>query len=130
MRRILVVFCLAFFLTAGLPSCVLSERHDPEKRRQRLLELYPPGKTTRVDVQKKWGTQPVLSETRPVSGWDGSARPVQEHVAKSEQRTGQAVYRFERYWGPDGASGGLCYCWFYYDVSDRVVDVEWQYSSD
>jgi len=24
----------------------------------------------------------------------------------------------------------LCYCWFYYDGADRVLDAEWQYASD
>ena len=34
-----------------------------------------------------------------------------------------------RYVGPDGTFG-LCYCWFYYDERDKVLDAEWQYHTD
>jgi hypothetical protein len=125
--RFLVVscFCLA------LVGCTTPEQYAAE-RRERLLAVYPPGTTTRADVQKKWARrQPDVSETRPASGWTASSQPfVFRRVATSEQRTGKQVYRCERYLGADGVSGGLCWCWFYYDDADHLLDTEWQWHTD
>jgi len=70
-------------------------------------------------------------ETKPASGWGAAVHPaIRGRAAASEQRTGQVVSRCERYFGPDGSSGGLCYVWFYYDNRDHVVDAEWQWHTD
>ena len=104
-----------------------------EKRRQQLLTMYPPGQTTRADVYERWGHNRKwdVSETCPASGWN-SARDgaVRTRVLNSEQRTGKPVHRVESDLAPDGWSGGLCVCWFYYDEHDRIVDVEWQWHTD
>ena len=126
----IVLLCSIFMLSAVFGGCVSPERYA-EQRRQRLLVLYPPGKTTRADVRERWGIQPEPSETRPVSGWTASTHPaIGKRASASEQRTGQSVYRCERYFGPDGWSGGLCYCWLYYDDRDYIVDAEWQWHTD
>ena len=119
------LFCLA------LIGCTRPEQYAAQ-RRQRLLVTYPPGTTTRADVEKSWSPiQPDISETRPASGLRTFPQPlVRARVADSEQRTGSTVYRCERYFGPDGWSGGLCWCWFYYGDRDRVVDAEWQWHTD
>lgn len=128
--RNLVLLCSALCLGISLGGCA-SPQEYAAKRRQQLLALYPPGKTTREDVQKRWAIRPELSETRPTSGWSGSTHPaIRVRAVASEERTGQLVYRCERYFGPDGLSGGLCYCWFYYDHRDYIVDAEWQWHSD
>jgi hypothetical protein len=129
--RTLAFLCCAVCFIVTLSGCTSPEQHAAS-RRERLLAAYPPGTTTRADVQKRWApVKPDLSEIRPASGWSACAQPyVREHVASSEQRTGQSVYRSERYFGPDGLSGGLCYCWFYYDDQDHVVDAEWQWHTD
>jgi len=120
-----VLFCVM------LIGCTSPEQYAAQ-RRQKLLAIYPPGTTTRADVQKRWASrQPDLSETRPTAGWTACARPLARvRVMGSEQRTGSPVYRCERYFGPDGWSGGLCWCWFYYDDRDRVIDAEWQWHTD
>lgn len=131
--RNIILSCSVLGLVITLGGCASPEKYEA-KRRQQLLALYPPGKTTRAEVQKKWAawsTRPELSETRPASGWGGSTQPaIRARAAASEQRTGQMVYRCERYFGPDGWSGGLCYCWLYYDDRDYVVDAEWQWHTD
>jgi hypothetical protein len=128
--RTLLFLCSVFALSIVLSGCVSPEKYA-EERRQRLLAANPPGKTTRTDVQKRWRSQPDVSETRPASGWSASEDcAVREHTTASEQRTGQMVCRCERYSGPDGWSGGLCYGWFYYDNRDYVVDAEWQWHTD
>jgi hypothetical protein len=128
--RNFILLCSAVCLGITLVGCASREEYAA-KRRQRLLALYPPGTTTRADVQNRWGKPPELSETRPASGWGGFAHPaVRVHAVASEQRTGKTVHRCERYFGPDGWSGGLCYCWYYYDDRDCIVDAEWQWHTD
>jgi hypothetical protein len=128
--RTLILLCSALCLGLTLGGCASPEEYAA-KRRQQLLTHYPPGKTTRADVQKRWAVRPEFSETRPASGWTGSTHPaIRARAVASEQRTGQMVSRCERYLGPDGWSGGLCYCWFYYDDRDCVVDAEWQWHTD
>ena len=129
MRNVrLFILC---FVGIVLVGCTTPEQYAAE-RRQRLLAAYPPGTTTRADVQQRWAPiHPDISETRPASGWSACPQPlVRTRVAGSEQRTGSAVFRCERYFGPDGWSGGLCYGWFYYDDRDRIVDAEWQWHTD
>jgi hypothetical protein len=128
--RALLLFCSVLCLGFTLTGCASSEDYTAERTRQ-ILATYPPGKATRADVQKRWHSQPELSEARPASGWNVSTNPsVRARTLASEKRTGQAVYRCERYFGPDGWSGGLCYGWFYYDDRDYIVDAEWQWHTD
>lgn len=129
--RILSLLCCAICLSITFTSCATREEYAA-KRRQQLLAAYPPGKTTRADVQKRWSPiKPDLSETRPASGWVASTHlAVRERAVASEQRAGQIVSSCERYFGPDGWSGGLCYGWFYYDDRDYIVDAEWQWHTD
>jgi hypothetical protein len=129
-KRHLILLCATLCLGMTFGGCVSPEKYAA-KRRQPLLALYPPGKTTRAEVQDRMGTQPELSEMRPAAGWSGSAHPaIRERAAASEQCIGMVVYRCERYFGPDGWSGGLCYGWFYYDDRDIIVDAEWQWHTD
>jgi hypothetical protein len=125
--RFLIVSCFCL----GLVGCTTAEQYAAE-RREGLLAVYPPGSTTRADVQTKWARrQPDVSETRPASGWAASGQPfVSSRVVTSEHRTGKQVYRCERYFGADGIAGGLCWCWFYYDDTDHLIDTDWQWHTD
>jgi hypothetical protein len=117
----------------ALGGCVSSRSYSEflEERRERLLAEYPPGETTRADVQARFGVKPQFLEMRPAADWSASTnRMVQEMAMRSEERTGEKVYRCELYTGPLGFSGGLYSCWFYYDERDRVVDADWPYHSD
>lgn len=128
--RKLMLLCSALCLGVVFGGCTSPEQYAA-KLRQRLLASYPPGATTRADVQNRWRKPPELAETRPATDWNRSAHlAIRVHATASEQRTGETVYRCERYFGPDGWSGGLCYCWFYYDDHDRIVDAEWQWHTD
>ena len=131
--RILVLFFCALalvFITVG-PSCISTEAYNDE-RRQKLLQMYPPGTTTRADVHQRWGYPKWdVSEVRPATGWTAATNAwIRSRALNSEQRTGKAVQRIESQLAPDGFSGGLCVCWFYYDEKDRIVDVEWQWHTD
>src|SRR5262245_23941922 len=125
--RTVVLLCSALCLCLTFIGCASPEEYAA-RRREKLLEVYPPGTTTRAEVQRKlapWSDGPQLSETRPASGWSGSGHPaIRVRAVASEKRAGRTVYRCERYFGPDGWSGGLCYCWFYYDDRDFLVDAE------
>jgi hypothetical protein len=127
-QKIHTIVLLAF--CSLLIGCMSPEQIKAE-RRQRLLEMYPPGKTTREDVQKRWDMhRPDLSVVRPAAGWSECKTGwIRAFVENSERRTGKSVYRFDRYWGPDGVLS-LCWCWFCFDENDRLVDAEWQYHSD
>ena len=130
-KRILVFRGSITLLVAGLiAGCVSPQQYEAE-RRQRLLTLYPPGATTRADVATRWGEQPATETAkRPSAGWSGHELPgVVQRCLASEQRTGKRIESCERRRGADGLFG-LCYCWFYYDSRDRLVDTEWQRSSD
>lgn len=103
------------------------------RRNDRLRAIYPIGTTTRADVQKRWGAiKPDWSETRPPGGWSHHQNSMlATKLPTIERNARHEVARFDRYWGSDGASlSSLCYCWFYYDSSDHLVDVEWMYKSD
>jgi hypothetical protein len=112
-------------------GCTSHEAYT-EKRRQTLLEMYPPGETTRADVHQRWGhSKWDVSQTRPAPDWTAATNAaVRTRVLNSEQRTSKPVHRVEADLAPDGWSGGLCICWFYYDEKDRIVDVEWQWHTD
>jgi hypothetical protein len=86
---------------------------------------------SREAVQARWNPiQPDFAALRPDAGWDAyQGKHVAKVLADLEVRTGKRIESVERYWGPDGYMS-LCYCWFFYDSSDRIVDLEWQYKSD
>lgn len=135
--RQVVFLALAVLVLAGCSS----SKYDPVYRRQKLLEIYPLGTTTRADVVARWsGKKPDFSIERPAGGWSAlaplSINGRQANVAflidqalVAEKRSGVLVHRLERFWGADGMFS-LCYCWFYYDLNEKLVDVEWQYMSD
>ena len=101
-----------------------------EMRRQRLLEMYPPRVTTKKDVRAKWSVPPQLEASRPAGGWDSHSEGwARSYGSKAEKRIGRTIPKLERYYGADGMFS-LCYCWFYYDSHDRLLDAEWQWSSD
>jgi hypothetical protein len=129
--RTFVLFSLALTVCVAVTNCGSLENYEAD-RRQRLLEIYPLGTTTRAEVQQKWGQAKWdFSETRPAAGWGAATnRFVGDRALISEQRTGQPVHRIEGQLAPDGLSGSLCRCWFYYDKDDRLVDVDWQWHTD
>ena len=101
-----------------------------EKRRQTLLEMYPPRVTTKKDVRAKWRLPPQVEASRPAGGWGSHSEGwVRSYGSKAEKRIGRTIPKLERYYGADGMFS-LCYCWFYYDSRDRLLDAEWQWSSD
>jgi hypothetical protein len=129
--RFSTIVAIALAIPVVSAGCSSAADYDPKVRRDRLLAIYPPGQTTRADVQKKWEPiSPEFTVARPADGWAALDKPrVSERIATSEQRTGKPVQLVDCYVGPDGFLG-LCYCWFYYDAADKVVDAEWQYHTD
>ena len=126
--------CAPLLAISILVASCYSQRDDDahnEMRRQRLLETYPVRKTTRQDVAKRWGHPPQESQLRPKTGWENhpDVWGVAKSTANAEKRIGKKIAKVERYFGADGMFS-LCYCWFYYDASDRLLDAEWQWSSD
>jgi|SRR5581483_3375983 len=130
------IFAVVVVLAVVSTGCSSPGAYDPKVRREQLLAIYPPGSTTREDVKKKWSpVMPEFTTARPAQGWAALEYPsVRERVASSERRTGKSVQLVDCYVSPDSRSSfdlwGLCYCWFYYDAADKVVDVEWQYHTD
>lgn len=115
-----------------ISSCYSQKSFDDhaEMRRQRLLEMYPPGATTKKDVRAKWNVPPQVEASRPAGGWDSHSEGwVRSYGSRAEKRIGRRIPQLERYYGADGMFS-LCYCWFYYDSSGRLLDAEWQWSSD
>lgn len=129
-RRLASTAVVASTMLLAVTSC-RSPEVDERERSAELRQLYPPGSTTRADVQAKWeSAEPGISVVRPAAGWQACPNEsVRDRVLEVEARTWESVLLAERYWGPDGLFS-LCYCWFYYDAEDRLVDVEWQYCSD
>lgn len=127
LRAILVI--MACFMITGCYNQKSFDDHV-EMRHQRLLKIYPLRKTTRKDVEAKWRFPAQVKVDRPAAGWD--AEPdnwVKTYTTKAEARIEKKIARVERYYGADGIFS-LCYCWFYYDSADRLLDAEWQWSSD
>jgi hypothetical protein len=122
---VLILICAGLF-----GGCFSTEEWIAE-RRDRLVKIYPLGTTTRTDVAAKWlPTKPELSFSRPSSGWlDLDQKYFAAHLDALERKIGKPIASFERYLGADGFFS-LCRCWFYYDSSDHLIDVEWQYVSD
>jgi len=134
--RFSMIFAVLLAIGVACAGCSSPAMYDPKIRRDRLLAVYPPGQTTRADVQRKWApVNPEFSVARAPDGWATLDKPrVRERIAASELRTGKPVQLVDCYVGPDSRSSfdfsGLCYCWFYYDAEERVVDAEWQYHTD
>jgi hypothetical protein len=128
-----LIFIAAAGCALSLSGCFSAASLDTyaEKRRQTLLILYPVGKTTQKDVEAKWSKgSRVISATRPHKGWGSHEDPwVKRFGPKAEKRTGRKIAELERYFGPDGFFS-LCYCWYYYDKTGRLIDAEWEWSSD
>jgi hypothetical protein len=130
--RFSTIFVTLLAVAVVSAGCSSPAMYDPKVRRERLLTIYPPGQTTRADVQKKWAPiTPEFTVARPAEGWAALDKPrVRERIAASEQRTGNPVRLVDCYVVADSSHSfdivGLCYCWFYYDAAEKVVDVEWQ----
>ena len=119
-------------LTLALASCISGQSSEDyaETRRQKLLEMYPVGKTTQKDIATRFGHAPEVARTRPAKGWEAEQDWwIRSYATKAEQRIHRKIPKLERYFGGDGLFS-LCYCWFYYDSRDRLIDAEWQWSSD
>lgn len=132
MKFILGRYASLLAISMLVVSCYSQRDYDAhnEMRRQRLLQMYPVRKTTRQDVAKRWNSTPEKSATRPKAGWKTHPDTlVAEFTENAEKRIGKKIAKVERYFGADGMFS-LCYCWFYYDASDRLLDAEWQWSSD
>ncbi len=126
------LFPFAFILSLALGGCSFREsvRREAASRTERLRLDYPPG-MSREAVQSRWGQiKPDFSASRPSSGWSAHPnRDLTKRVESVEARTGNRIDSVERYWGL-ATSMSLCYCWFFYDSGEKIVDVEWQYKSD
>ncbi len=122
----------AFILTLALTGCSFhqSVQQDAALHTDRLRVDYPPG-MSKQEVQSKWGQiKPDFSASRPSSGWSAyPSRYLAEKLESAEARTGKRIDSVNRYWGLY-TSMSLCYCWYFYDSSEKIVDVEWQYKSD
>lgn len=94
-----------------------------QKRTARLLQTFPPGTTTRAEVQARFGSQkPEVSKVRPQTGWVSLAdRDLGEKCLDSERRTGKQVNRCDRYLWRSGLFE-VGHYWFYYDADDRLTD--------
>jgi len=133
----LVLICIRGAMCAAMAGCYSAEKYEAE-RREELLTIYPPGRTSREDVRKKWGEDRprefphYYAAARPTDGWESFGKEyVRERALRSQQRAGEAAASLERYYGADGHHFlGLCYIWYYYNAADKLLDVEWQYASD
>jgi len=120
---------LVIFLTLALAGCASNQQRATD-RTAKLRESFPPG-MAKEEVQTKWGQfKPDFSASRPSGGWDAYKNNyIAKKISGMEASTGKRIESVDRYWGPDGFMS-LCYCWYYYDSSGKIVDVEWQYKSD
>ena len=122
----------AFFLLSWIVAAFGCESHQDyvAARTAALRKMYPQG-TAREEVQAKWGAiNPDFSTSRPVAGWDAHQnRFIAEKLKDLEASSGKRIEFVDRYWGSD-SSMSLCYCWYFYDSGNKIVDVEWQYKSD
>lgn len=124
---------LLFCLAAALVGCGTSGKpavSHAEAQREKLLEVYPLGKTTRGNIAAGLRRPPESAFGRPPGGWE--AEPdllARSYAARAEKRIGREIAKLERYYGTDG-SGSKCYYWFYYDAGDVLVDTDWQWTSD
>lgn len=122
----------AFVLSLALAGCSFhgSVQREASARTDQLRADYPPG-MSKQEVQSRWGQiKPDFSASRPNRGWAGHpSRHLAEKLESMEARSGKRIDSVNRYWGPY-TSMSLCYCWYFYDSSEKIVDVEWQYKSD
>jgi hypothetical protein len=115
-----------------LEGCATSQSSEDwaAERTAKLRIIYPPG-MSKEEIDAKFGkSKPDFSAARPHGGWSAYSNPyIIKKIQAVETSTGKTVQLVERYWGPDGLLS-LCYCWFFYDAGNKVIDVEWQYMSD
>lgn len=125
-----VISVIAVSLITSSCYSLMSFDDYAEMRRQRLLEIYPPRVTTKKEVRAKWSAPPQVEASRPAGGWEvHSDGRIRFYGSSAEKRIGRTIPKLERYFGVDGLNS-LCYCWFYYDSKDRLLDAEWQWSTD
>lgn len=122
-------------MIATLFGCASKDMFDPTIRTNQYRQDYPPVITSRSDVRGKLKTKPVYSEQRPSMGWQSHANSyLVQKTQKIESSQGRQIFSIEKYILPDSRSSldflSLCQLWFYYDMDEKVVDVEWLYQSD
>jgi hypothetical protein len=127
-RNPLLLFVLIFIFMQV--SCKSTEEIGLEKREQ-LLKVYTINVTTREEVAGRWSPlKPDISRNRPDSGWETAKEPfIANRLSSVERKTGKTVESVDRYFGSDGLLS-LCRCWFFFDDSGRLIDLEWNYASD
>jgi len=120
---------LVIILGLTLVGCTSYEQHAAD-RTARLRKMYPAG-MSKEDVQAKWDQRkPDWSATRPSEGWESHQNAyLARKLSALEASTGKRIESVDRYWGPDGFMS-LCYCWYFYDASGKLIDVEWEFKSD
>ena len=122
MKTILTLLMLAWLLGNG---CASPEQRA-QKRHDDLAAQFPPGKTTRGTVLQHFSySEAEVSEFRPRAGWEKCRNPEVARLCTARERAlGKRINRCERYSSGDLFTVGVI--WFYYDLEDRLLDVEWQ----
>lgn len=116
----------------GLSSCGPGMEATQLNERAKLLNYYPLG-SKRADLFLKFGHPPQESVTRPAKGWATEPREdIRQEAQEAEARTGKRIKTIDTYMGASGPiySLGLARTWYYYDPSDRLVDLKWRHRSD
>ena len=95
--------------------------------RREIERALVEAKLVRGDVEQRLSTQQWtrrVDETRRKDGWNTSSRPaVMEHIRRIESATGRHIERWEQYEGV-ATIFSLAIARFYFDDSDRLVDIE------
>ena len=108
---------IAAVLTACTPSSA--------EVRTRLLKTFPPG-TAVTEIEQRLAADRAdrrLDERRPSGGWSAHAHEVVAgRVLAVERRTKSQIHRCQYYEGNRGFS--LLFLWFYYDVEDKLVEID------
>ena len=127
MRRVTLLFALGLLVGCG---SFFKDFDRDEDARQELLQQIPVGALSRSEVHaREDGAEPSNAWQRPPEGWSDDEYGYNAWCRRSESRTGTQVARAERYLHPRGVFG-LSYWWYFYDADDRLVDVDWQWTSD
>jgi hypothetical protein len=118
-------FALVFIVSSLVFGCV-----SDAGGRARLLRVYPLHHTTRAVVAEKWAPlRAEVSRDKPASGWLAlDSIEIGRRADAIEKKLSEEVALVDRYFGSYGL--GLCRCWFYFDRTGRLIDVEWQRVSD
>ncbi len=132
-----ITFLLStLFVLLTMVGCGSHEKYVAylAEKKALLAAAFPAG-MSRAEVHAKLKADsnaqvPMYTGTRPATGWVAEP-PVRggSWCAAAEVRTGRVVTSFDNCSMVDGLFS-LCYCWFYYDEADTLVDVDWQYQSD